>query len=66
MVDQLSLAKAKGTLEGYRGTPLWELYQRGRDAQIAIEKSLTEKLIEEGNGREQVLEEWMQPVSAHS
>ncbi len=62
MVDQLSLAKAKGELNRLKGTPLWELYLRGRKAQAAIETELARKLAVEGNGRERVLSRWMQSV----
>ena len=62
MVDQLSLTKAKGELNTLKGTPVWELYMRGRKAQAAIETELAGKLAFEGNGREQVLSRWMQSV----
>jgi hypothetical protein len=62
MVDRLSLAKAKGELETLKGTPLWELYLRGREAQAVVEAELAKKLTVEGNGREQVLARWMQSV----
>ncbi len=64
MVDQLSLAKASGTLSQVQGTPAWELYLRGREAQAAIEAKLTDSLAAQGKGREQVLAPWMQTVSA--
>jgi len=64
MVDKLSLAKAMGRLDDYHGSPLWDLYLQGRDAQIGIELDLANKLIVEGKGREHVLAEWMQSISA--
>lgn len=60
MVDQLSLAKAAGTLTMFHGTPVWELYERGRDTQIAIETKLVENLVAQKSGREQVLARWLQ------
>jgi hypothetical protein len=63
MVDQLSMARAMGKLNTLHGSPLWELYLRGRKAQAAIETQLAESLAAEGNGRERVLGRWMQPVS---
>jgi hypothetical protein len=62
MVDRLSLAKATGELNTLKGTPIWELYLRGREAQAALETELAKKLAVEGNGREQVLARWMQSV----
>lgn len=59
MVDQLSLAKATDSLNALRETPLWDLYLRGRDTQVAIESALQQKLAAEGGGREQVLGRWM-------
>jgi hypothetical protein len=63
MVDRLSLAKAMGELDRLQGTPIWELYLRGREAQMAIESHLAKSLAAEGNGRERVLTRWMQGVS---
>jgi hypothetical protein len=60
MVDRLSLAKAVGELNKLKGTSIWELYLRGREAQAAIETELAKKLAVEGNGREKVLRRWMQ------
>jgi hypothetical protein len=62
MVDELSLAKAMGELSAHLGTSAWELYLRGREAQVAVEARLAKTLVEEGNGRERVLASWMQPV----
>jgi len=62
MVDRLSFAKAIGELNALKGTSVWELYLRGREAQTAIENELARKLAVEGNGREQVLARWMQPM----
>jgi len=63
MVDRLSVAKAMGELSAPRGTPIWELYLRGRQAQAAIEIELAKTLAAEGNGREQTLARWMQSVA---
>ena len=60
MVDQLSLAKAMGSLHTLRGTSIWELYLQGREAQKAIESELAKALTAEGRGREQVIARWMQ------
>lgn len=60
MVDQLSLAKATGTLKMLHGTPAWELYERGREAQAAIETKLVETLTAQNSGRERVLVRWLQ------
>jgi hypothetical protein len=60
MVDQLSMAKALGQLDGLHGTPIWDLYLNGRAAQLAIEAALARALIAEGKKREQVIAKWMQ------
>jgi hypothetical protein len=57
MVDRLSLAKAQGKLGAYHGTPLWDLYLEGRNAQLSIESNIA---MTKGIGREQVLAPWMQ------
>lgn len=62
MVDSLSLAKAMGNLNTFHGTPTWELYLRGREAQVAIESELAMAQSAKGTGRERVLAQWMQPV----
>jgi hypothetical protein len=64
MIDSLSLAKAMGVLTAFHGTPIWDLYLQGREAQAAIEAKLTQTLALEGNGRERVLECWMQHILA--
>lgn len=63
MVDTLSLAKATGTLNSFFGTPTWDLYVEGREAQAVIEANIAKKLAAEGKGREQVLAYWMQDVT---
>jgi hypothetical protein len=63
MLDRLSLAKAMGELSTLHGTPIWELYLRGREAQTAIETELVKPLATEGNGREWILAYWMQSVT---
>ncbi len=60
MVDRLSLARAMGELDTLKGTPLWELYLRGRGRQAALETELAGRLAVEGNGRERVLARWLQ------
>lgn len=64
MVDRLSLAKATGALSALAGTPVWDLYLQGREAQAAIESRLADALAAEGNGRARVLAPWMQTVTA--
>jgi hypothetical protein len=64
MVDRLSLAKATGALSTLVGTPVWELYLQGREAQAAMESGLANALAAEGNGRDRVLAGWMQTVTA--
>ena len=63
MLDNLSLAKAMGELSAFQGTPLWDRYLWGRDAQIVIESELAREIAEKGNGRARVLEPWMQRVT---
>jgi hypothetical protein len=63
MVDRLSLAKAMGTLSTLQGTPIWDLYVQGREAQAVIESELAKALAAEGTGRAQVLAQWMQTVT---
>jgi hypothetical protein len=62
MVDQLSLARAMGKVDAFHGTPVWELYERGRKAQAAIETELVKGLAADGDGREGILARWMQAV----
>jgi hypothetical protein len=62
MVDQLSLAKARGELSALHETPVWRLYLQGRDEQAAIESELKKTLALEGTGREQVIARWMLPL----
>lgn len=64
MVDQLSIAKAMGALSALHETPIWDLYVQGREAQAAIEAGLAKTLTAEGNGRERVIDPWMQTVTA--
>ncbi len=63
MVDQLSLAKALGSLSAFRETEIWARYVRGREAQAAIEARMVDALVAEGKGRENVLAPWMQSVA---
>jgi hypothetical protein len=62
MVDRLSIAKATGALGTLHGTPIWNLYLRGRKAQSAIESDLAKTLSDAGNGRNRVIKRWMQTV----
>jgi hypothetical protein len=63
MMDRLSVAKAMRVLDALKGTPLWELYMRGREAQAAVESRLMKVLVAEGNGRDRILARWIQSVS---
>lgn len=63
MVDSLSLAKALGDLNAFHGTPVRDLYLRGKAAQVAIESEITKALASEGKGRDRVLARWMQNVA---
>lgn len=60
MVDVLSIAKATSTLSAHHGTPVWELYEQGREAQATIESGIATTLAAEGKGRDLVLSCWMQ------
>jgi len=60
MVDQLSLAEATNASNSFHGAALWELYERGREAQAVIEGALVRSLAAEGNGRERVIAPWTQ------
>lgn len=62
MVDRLSLARARGRLEAERGGEAWAIYQRGREAQRAIEAALVAGLAAEGLGRDAVVERWRSTV----
>ncbi len=59
MVDRLSFAKAMGELNKYHGTPTWQMYLQGREAQAAIETELMETLAAQRNGREHVVAHWI-------
>jgi hypothetical protein len=63
MVDLLSLAKATGALNKLHGTPVWELYLRGREAQATVETKLAKTLAAAGSGRDRTIARWMQNVS---
>lgn len=62
MVDRLSLAKATGQTSTLQSSSLWQLYEKGREEQMSIEKELVKKLTAEGSGREKVLEPWIQSI----
>ena len=66
MVDRLSLAKASGAMSTLQGTPLWNLYVQGREAQTDIELKLAQTLHANGSGRDRVLARWMQTLSSPS
>ncbi len=59
MLDALSLAQARGELRALRGSPTWRLYEQGRQAQVAHESALLEKLASEGAGRDRVVAPWL-------
>jgi hypothetical protein len=59
MMDQLSVAKAIGNMNGLHSMPVWQLYLQGRDAQMAIEEELIKTLITEDKGRKEVIAKWM-------
>jgi hypothetical protein len=59
MVDRLSMAKAMGELDSFRGSAIWGLCLQGNEAQAAIEDNLAKSLIGEGKGREMVIRPWM-------
>ena len=63
MMDTLSIAKATGTLSEHYGSPVWDLYLRGREAQMAIEREIAKTMADEGKGRERILAPWMQMVN---
>jgi hypothetical protein len=60
MVERLSRAKAEGMLPAFQGTALWELYERGREAQASIEADLHRSLEAEGRARQNIIRPWMQ------
>ena len=60
MVERLSLAKAEGALESLRGTVVWDVYQRGREAQASIESDLARSLAAQAAGRNYIIARWMQ------
>lgn len=64
MVDRLSLAKAEGSLDELRRTPIWSLYLEGRNAQAAIEAKLRDALAVDGRGRERVIARWLADAPA--
>ena len=59
MLDALSLAQARGELGALRGSPTWRLYEQGRQAQVAHEFALLERLAIEGVGRDRVVAPWL-------
>jgi hypothetical protein len=63
MVDKLSLARAMGTLDSLQGTSIWKLYERGREAQVAIETELVKNMTAGENVRRQILARWMQKIT---
>ncbi|MGA9362877.1 MAG: hypothetical protein WBW16_00730 [Bacteroidota bacterium] len=63
MVDRLSFARAMRELDTMKGTPIWEMYMKGQEAQAAIETQLTRNLAAEGNRRDRILVRWIQSAS---
>jgi hypothetical protein len=63
MVDTLSLAKATDVLDTFHGTPVWKLYEQGREAQRNIESEIVMTLAADGKGRERVLANWTQSAT---
>lgn len=63
MVDQLSIAEAKGALNCCLGTPAWELYTHGIRTQSAIESNLLNVMQSNCPSRENVIAPWMQSVT---
>jgi hypothetical protein len=60
MVDRLSLAKAMGVVDTLHGTPVWQVYLQGREAQAAVESELTATLAAQRLGRDRVVSTWVQ------
>ncbi len=58
MVDELSLAQARGELDSLRGSDSWRLYTEGCRAQVAHESALLEALDTDGVGRARVVAPW--------
>lgn len=58
MVDELSLAQARGEIDRLRGTERWALYEEGCKAQDAAEAALHEALVAESKGRDKVIQRW--------
>jgi hypothetical protein len=59
MINELSLAKAKGSLDDLHGTAIWQLYLQGREAQLSIEAKLAKQLASEAKGRDRIIADWM-------
>lgn len=58
MIDELSLTKARGATTELQSSAWWRLYLEGREAQRQLESGLVESLLQEGKGRERVIEPW--------
>jgi hypothetical protein len=58
MVDQLSMAKARGGLAELMGSPIWEMYLEGARAETARESALITTLAADGRGRDRVVARW--------
>jgi hypothetical protein len=58
MVDRLSLARARGTLDAAENADLRARFEDGRRAQLAIEAELDATLRAQGEGRESVIAPW--------
>lgn len=61
MMDELSLAKAKGELERHKTSPAWAVYESGRSAQHAVERRLYEELSLQNPLRARLLSRWLTP-----
>jgi len=59
MVNELSLARAEGTLDRHRGSDSWDLYLSGRQAQRAIEQGILTRLDEQGAERHAIIAPWL-------
>jgi hypothetical protein len=64
MVDELSLARARGEVDRLRGEPAAELYRQGFEAQIRRDTELHSALGRDGTDRQRVIEPWLRPFSA--
>jgi hypothetical protein len=59
MVDELSLQKARMTLDESNKNPLWQRYQHGLKNQMNLESKLMQQLQEDKQGRDAVVLKWI-------